>query len=275
MINYYDLLKPAQKDYYSELLARRLRGSGGVEEIEGVPPLTFQSDGTPLIDWYIKGKTVQNGTPTPTAPIQPQSCGDLETIGEHSGQYKIPILCGNQTTNIYLGETQSTRAVKKLALKGTESIAFYSNGASGIGFRINVSDMILDSGHNGYCNHFSTVNSVYGLDDNAVQFGSNVNKALYFVFSVATVTELNLSNAQSVINWIKSQYANGTPVTVWYVLATPETATINEPLMKIGDYADSIDKAGAGVNIPTSDGINTLSVNTSVQPSEVYIKYKK
>ena len=54
-------------------------------------------------------------------------------------------------------------------------------------------------------------------------------------------------------------------MTVWYVLATAETATVNEPLMKLGDYSDSISNA---VSIPTTEGANSITVDTTVQPSE-------
>jgi hypothetical protein len=48
------------------------------------------------------------------------------------------------------------------------------------------------------------------------------------------------------------------------MLATPETAVVNEPLMKIGDYADSLT-----TSIPCTAGENTLDVQTTVAPSEV------
>jgi hypothetical protein len=75
-------------------------------------------------------------------------------------------------------------------------------------------------------------------------------------------------------SYLAAQYAAGTPVTVWYVLAEPETAVVNEPLMKIGDYADTITMAQAGVTIPTVSGTNVLDMSSPVKPSEVYIKGK-
>jgi hypothetical protein len=74
--------------------------------------------------------------------------------------------------------------------------------------------------------------------------------------------------------WLAAQYANGTPVTVWYVLAEPETGIVNEPLMKIGDYADTISMEQAGVQIPTLNGQTVIDVDTTLKPSEVYIKYQ-
>lgn len=45
-------------------------------EYTGVVPYTFNADGTPLLDWYIKGNTVQSTTPTPQNPIMPSECGE-------------------------------------------------------------------------------------------------------------------------------------------------------------------------------------------------------
>lgn len=67
------------------------------------------------------------------------------------------------------------------------------------------------------------------------------------------------------IAWLQEQYANGTPVTLYYAIATPETAAVNEPLMKIGTYADTLSNATA---IPTTEGANSITVDTTVQPSE-------
>lgn len=73
--------------------------------------------------------------------------------------------------------------------------------------------------------------------------------------------------------YLAAQYAAGTPVTVWYVLATPETAVVNEPLMKIGEYADSMSRTQTGIDIPTVVGQNTLDVLTTVKPSSMRIEY--
>jgi hypothetical protein len=75
-------------------------------------------------------------------------------------------------------------------------------------------------------------------------------------------------------DFLAAQYANGTPVVIWYVLATEQTGIVNEPLCKIGDYADELSSADAAVTIPTINGSNTLSVDTTVQPSEMSITYR-
>ena len=73
--------------------------------------------------------------------------------------------------------------------------------------------------------------------------------------------------------FLAAQYSAGTPVTVWYVLATPTTSIVNEPLAKIGSYADVLNSADAAVTIPTARGSNTLTVDTELQPSSMTITY--
>ena len=89
--------------------------------------------------------------------------------------------------------------------------------------------------------------------------------SLYF-----RTTETTLENWKS---YLAAQYAAGTPVTVWYVLAEPETAVVNEPLMKIDGYADTVSMEQAGVSIPTNNGSTVIDYDGTLKPSEMYIKY--
>jgi hypothetical protein len=87
------------------------------------------------------------------------------------------------------------------------------------------------------------------------------------------IKDLSYSTVDEFKAYLAAQYANGTPVTIYYVLATPQTAVVNEPLCKIGDYADTLTATKAGVSIPTNNGNTTIDVETAVKPSEIYIKY--
>jgi hypothetical protein len=168
--------------------------------------------------------------------------------------YKIPISSANATTPVYLGEVQTTRKVKKVVFDGTES---WQAGTENF-YRI------IDSFGEGIpyssviCTHaqHSTIN--------------NNGKALYIKISdfspISSVTDFKA--------YLSAQYAAGTPVTVWYVLATEQTGIVNEPLMRIGDYADTLSMEQAGVSIPTLNGQTVIDVDTTLKPSEVYIKYQ-
>ena len=70
-------------------------------------------------------------------------------------------------------------------------------------------------------------------------------------------------------SYLAQQYANGTPVTVWYVLDTPATGIVNEPIRRIGGYADTV----SGITVPTITGKDTFDVGTTLKPSEASLGY--
>jgi hypothetical protein len=175
--------------------------------------------------------------------------------------YKIPISSAGQTTPIYLGEAQSTRKIKKIIFDGQDSAVTLNVVDTN---RIVVRKTIIAVNGQGYCTHFG--NNVSG--NNKFVIASNT---IYLSFDLQVIGGNTLADVNA---YFAQQYAAGTPVTVWYVLATEETGIVNEPLMKIGDYADTVSKAQAGAVIPTNNGSTTVDVDTTVKPSEVYIKYK-
>lgn len=253
-----------------ELFIEWLHQKSSIKVLEGVPPLTFTARGLPLINYLIEGNTVQNGTPSPDSPIMPQGCGDLETSGAKVGQYKIPISSAGQTTPVYLGEVETTRKIRKLVLTGEETWYLYSTNDV---HQFYTQD--TEIGGVAISSAYSTI-TPYGMT-------TSNRKGDYGCYTVTSGNEIAFQMYGSRVDiptqtewkaYLAAQYAAGTPVTVWYVLATPETGIINEPLMKIGDYADSISKAQAGVEIPTVNGSNTLDVDTTLKPSNIYIEYK-
>lgn len=68
-----------------------------IKTISGAPPLSFKAKAGALKDYKIYGNTVDG-----------ESVGDLETTGEHAGEYKVPVTVSNgddtQTIPIYLTE---------------------------------------------------------------------------------------------------------------------------------------------------------------------------
>lgn len=182
---------------------------------------------------------------------------------------KIPILSAGQTTPVYLGEVQSTRKIKKLVLTGDESWtksttysgSFYARiiNNEGAGGTANIYPAI--------CSHATKVNRI---DAQTYVYGK-------FAFDGGT-NPYNLNLFIGEASWSKDdfkaylaqQYAAGTPVTVWYVLAEPTTGIVNEPIRKIGDYADEL----SNISIPVTAGGDTISVGTTLQPSEITVNYK-
>lgn len=186
---------------------------------------------------------------------------------------KIPISSANTTTPVYLGEVETTRKIKKYVFTGEEN---WNTDRST--YYTTVSDYyrMYDIGsHLSVCTHYPNLQTLTvaemhyclgGLIDGSTQTAWNGN----IVFNPSPIIT-TLSDWKT---YLREQYAAGTPVTIWYVLASETTGIVNEPLMKIGDYADTLSMEQAGAEIPTVNGSNILDVDTTVKPSEVYIKYK-
>lgn len=176
--------------------------------------------------------------------------------------YKIPISSGGVTTNIYLGSTQTVRAIKKVVFDGTENWQGANNTASKYLDIWNYDYYKVESGVTCMSTHYSGANNIVSGDsipnNSACFYKANSPRLLYLKGS----EPITLADFKA---YLAQQYANGTPVTVWYVLAEPTTAAVNEPLMKIGTYADTLSNAA---QIPTAEGANTITVDTTVQPSE-------
>ena len=246
---------------------------GYLNEYQGADDFGIPAIGQPLLDYTIYGNTVQSTTPSPDSPITPQGTGDLETVGVKAGQYKIPISSAGQTNNIYLGELQTTRRVKKLVLNGTESWSFFE------GFNI-WQFYIGNVGLGGVAKSSAL--------SNIVPYGATPDDRQYYEYGCYLVTggsgvafqmrgvKDTFTDVTAWKTYLQQQYAAGTPVCVWYVLATEETGIVNEPLHKIGDYADTLSMEQAGVLIPTLNKPNNtvIDVLTEVEPSEADVTYR-
>lgn len=164
--------------------------------------------------------------------------------------YKIPITCAGQTTPVYLGELSTDRKIKKMILDGTETVTEESANV----YSVPIADTVIPDA--GVSTHF-----VYDGAADDGQFRIEAGKAVFGYDD----TQANFTA------FLAAQYAAGTPVTVWYVLATQTTGIVNEPLAKIGDYCDELHITDDEVTIPTINGSNTLTVDTDLPPSLIEI----
>ena len=181
--------------------------------------------------------------------------------------YKIPVVTSADgtepiTTPIYLptplysGEvlrSDGSREVKwgKLVLTGKEtSISIYS-GTGSNGVAMIIANMQKGFYQYGFCSH-AIVEKNHA--DGTIGLGVN-NNTLYW-FGILDILGLSASLLAPFKEWLKEQYAAGTPVTVWYQLAEPTTETFTAP------------------QIPTINGTTVIDVDTAVKPTEMYIKYK-
>lgn len=241
-------------------LTARLNGTYSQTTISTVP-FTFTADGN---SEYIIRTANNTGTTWEAEHYSDimLNTGSTPLPYEPYG-YKIPILSANTTTPVYLGEVQTTRRIAKIDLgtlnwRKTASGNFWSDNF--------ISDMKAiyntDTG-NAICTTFKEVTP------NAVA------STPYAFSSCLNNQQRPFVNKTGFENLTAEEFKQAmSGVYMYYVLANEETAVVNEPLMKIGDYADTLSMEQAGAQIPTANGSTTLDVETTVPPSEVYIKYR-
>ena len=160
------------------------------------------------------GTVVQNGTPTPTNPIAPffYQQGDmiLRKVGDYADSY-------DASTN------KITRRVGVKVLDGvTEGAkmvpawnAAYKRGNFVIDGKLATDVSVKDA----YCTHFNYNSEVNGSPTSA-GFCTRDSGDLA-LFSFLGMNDINSSSDANA--WLAAQYAAGTPVVVYYPLATPVT----------------------------------------------------
>lgn len=181
--------------------------------------------------------------------------------------YKLGISNAGQTTPIYLGQTQTVRRIKKLVLTGEET-TWKKSGSANNTFYFNVPGYLRERINITICSHYSSQNNINGaveLQNGKVAFYANAGQPVKYFY----VRDSNLATIGDLTAYLAAQYAAGTPVTVWYVLAEPETGIVNEPIRKIGTYADTLTVTDQDVTITPAVGNDTLSIDTTLPPSKI------
>ncbi len=229
--------------------------------ISGTLTLTFTARNTKqYIRLYSNTLNEANNATVTFAQIMLVS-GDTAPTSYIPYGYKIPILTAQGSAVNYLANVQSTRQIKKLVLTGGQDEQ-WSMSDSTFGKRFS---MTISGAKQSDTSTVATICSHLPL---------GVAGATYSITNTYTITAASVlyisrddtyTSVADFKAWLAAEYANGTPVTLWYAFAPTETGIVNEPLMKIGDYLDSISNATA---IPTTEGANSITVDTTVQPSE-------
>ena len=235
---------------------------GTTVTVNGKPPLTLSnSTGANIRNYILYGNSVQDGTPTPDNPIDIQSVGDLVT-----GKYDIPIIVSplGETAHIYLDEP-------------LRSIGDYSDYIDFRNKKVvrNIQKIIFDGTENWNMESVSgkEYNNFY-IDTNPVAMArtdilSNKKTGNEYTSTraenngfISFSTKLNITHLTNTVdNWrtlLSTWYTNGNPLIINYILATP----IEEPINNLPV-------------IGTNKGTNTITIGTTIQPSNMSVTYIK
>ncbi len=279
-MTFYDLMKyaktgiaSADMSMYDKQKALAMFGGGGGSwpdsELYGVPPMAFQSDGRPISEYMIIGNMVQNGTPTPSAPVYPSECGDLVLSGEHAGKYVVPVSVGGQTISFYLDEpiraigntndgiisfssvgmNGAGRAIQKIVLTGEEDYLRYN--ATYPRCYLEIPGAVYTDGRiTVMCSHYQAKNNgglsvVTSYPSGSISWRTALNQL--------TIIDSNLQSLDDFKAFLAQENANNTPVTIWYCLADNAILPMEMP------------------NLKPTKGVNTLTVDTTLQPQGVML----
>ena len=254
------------------------RVKGFIRTITGALPLTLEGcvDEESIIDYTLYGQSVQNGTPTPTTPIEVESVGEYD---ESVGKYKIPIAISdgtrNITTSIYLdeplrkvgdyadyiksvdlvngtGKVVRKVGVNKLLANSNISFTKASTGSSTMNRYFYIPKPGIKSAQTskgvGYCTVLRKDYEVWNTwTKPQIYFGMANN-------SIGIVVPINIEHSYPAIyNYLSSNGEN--EVVIYYQLATPTETPITLP------------------KIPTFKGTSILTADTTIQPSNAEITY--
>lgn len=259
MINKYFLAKmniPAYLKKFLYILYNRYVYT----EIEGIPPIIFKGNGKKLLDYRIYGAI--------------GGVGDLitDTSDENYGKYKVPVVVSGKNLLNNVSSTVTFQGVKftinedkSITLDGTASnnawLTLQSNNV------LDVGQYILTGAVNNTILRYQKNSTGYAYDDTGA--GRNINitqKTTSGIISLKIKENVFYDNITiyPMIRLASIEDDTYEP----YIEPTTTNIYLDEPI----EANESISLSDTNTNIPTIRGTNVLTVDTTVQPSNVYIK---
>lgn len=211
-------------------------------------PLTVSDhlEGESVIDYKVYGNSVQDGTPSPDTPIEIQSVGDLvtDTSSPYYGKYDVPVtVCGKNLIPYPYKDSSGTSGGITITINDDGTIT--ANGTASANRTFTIAQYTIQSGtytlsgtKNGSLSTYYM--GISGTSCKDVGNGGSVTfdteKTILIYISIKSGA--TLSNAV-----FKPQLELGSSATTYEPYQAPITKHIylDEPLRKVGDYADYVD----------------------------------
>lgn len=259
-------------------------------EVEGVPCIFSNSKGKTLKNYEIYGNSVQDGTPSPDNPIEIESVGDLVTdeTSEYYGKYDIPIVVSGKnllsypfiyTTRTAGGVTWNDNCDGTVTVSG--NVTNYSDFLFSY-VKVAPNTQYCCSGIDETENVFMILR-LFNKDDvefKALTADGKSSKTILFnsaEYPDATYMRLGVkrtSNNATISGTIKPMIEIGTTATEFESCIYKEIHHIylDEPLRKVGEYADYIDfKNQKVVRKVKSDTVNFSIFKYISQDKHLYL----
>ena len=268
--NYYDIantirqMKKVNTTYKPREMASALKDIYS-NEIEGTLPLSFEANGNNLLNYRIDGAS--------------GGVGDLitDTSDEKFGKYKIPVVITGK--NIF---NENSELNTDGTLNLDSGLYPFSVGDNRRTFFFNVKPNTT------YTFSCSSIGDRFAV----CEYNSIINPSNYSTDNKLSADRNIYSQANGILSYSFTTSSTAKMVGIYYSLNTIPTniqieignKTTYEPYSEIvtNIYLDnpivgneSVSLSDTNVSIPTNYGMNIMSINTTIQPSNVYVQVFK
>ena len=273
--------------------------------ISGYPvSITDHLQDESVIDYKIYGNSVQDGTPSPDSPVEIKSVGDLvtDTASEHYGKYDVPVtVTGKNLLNTYGFSAQgintpssqrylnNPRGTTISTINPSDSITItqvynsayninsYYNGYFCIGineeikrdikYRISFDiDITSNPGNATYIMILPNGNTQHNINIQEGRISGLFNYTIYSGVPTRRYIEFRCMGMSFTISNIMITYAENEDIEYEpYVEPITQHIYLDEPLRKVGDYADYINFKNQKVirQVDVLDDTGTKSIEES------------
>lgn len=268
--NYYDIantirqMKKVNTTYKPREMASALKDIYS-NEVEGTLPLSFEANGNNLLNYRIDGAS--------------GGVGDLitDTSDEKFGKYKIPVVITGK--NIF---NENSELNTDGTLNLDSGLYPFSVGDNRRTFFFNVKPNTT------YTFSCSSIGDRFAV----CEYNSIINPSNYSTYNKLSADRNIYSQANGILSYSFTTSSTAKMVGIYYSLNTIPTniqieignKTTYEPYSEIvtNIYLDnpivgneSVSLSDTNVSIPTNYGMNIMSINTTIQPSNVYVQVFK
>ena len=217
---------------------------------EGTLPATINAGGADMRQYQIYGASGGIGEEVDITGLSEPLCG-----------------IGTYTDSLGLSTGILTRRIKKLVLTGAENWRLAQSGGlfvySGVRdyYRLSNAKTCLLTHYIAQPNFNSNAQAI----DKHAAFYSNPT----YLYNDFYIFDSSFENASAFKAYLADQYAAGTPVTVWYVLAEPEVSTITIPSGLTGTLEGYLIQDGTPTPetpiYPTANGVKQVDNTYSIK----------
>ena len=208
-----------------------------IKTISGAPPLSFKAKAGALKNYRIYGNTAGG-----------EAVGDLETTGEHAGEYKVPVTVEgkNLAKNNY---AKSSTLFTVEEVNNFIHVSGTNNSGSTKAYVISKENVFPAGSYDIVNNSDTTIGYDYKDNNDALVYGTvSANSIKTFNFPAVVTRYLNIyksvPNGESIDNHFQTMVVrHGTDASTYEPYHTPITTSIYLPeeIKKVGEEAEYID----------------------------------